>query len=289
MTKAAIGLISSAASENLLKDRRMEAVATPWGEARVLLGTIAGRDVATILRYGETLTVPSHKINFKANIWALRLLGVESIISQNAIGSVNPAIRPGDVVIPDDFLDRTKARPQSLFDESDCWVRVDFTDPFCPRLRGNLIRAANAHSNRIIEHGVFVCAEGPRFETPAEIRSYQRDGGDIVGTPLIPEVVFAREAEMCFASISPVINFGAGMAPAVVHVGPGSMNDAYYTKGLHDLVESIIADTVAEITHERTCNCGAALKGGFHGVPPKWLQLLSPSYAEASATGPLEE
>jgi 5'-methylthioadenosine phosphorylase len=275
MTEAPIGLITSAASEALLHNRRTEQVPTPWGAAPVLIGTIAGREVAVVLRYSANLTVPSHKINHKANIWALRELGVGSIISQNAIGSVNPAIRPGDIVIPDDFLDRTKARPQSLFDESDCWVRVDFTDPFCPRLRRDLIAAATRFSNRIIERGVFVCTEGPRFETPAEIRSYQRDGGDIVGTPLVPEVVFAREAEMCFASISPVINFGAGMAPAVVHFGPGSMNDAYYREGLHDLVEKTIAEAIGGISHDRDCGCRHALKGGFHGSPPAWLK--SPS------------
>jgi 5'-methylthioadenosine phosphorylase len=272
MTKAPIGLISSAASEALLQNRRTENVSTPWGSAPVLLGTTAGREVAVVLRYSANMTVPSHKINFKANIWALRELGVESIISQNAIGSVNPAIRPGDIVIPNDFLDRTKDRPQSLYDDSDCWVRVDFTDPFCPRLREDLITAATKHSNRIIQRGVFVCAEGPRFETPAEIRAFQREGGDIVGTPLVPEVVFAREAEMCFASIAPVINFGAGMAPAVVHFGPGSMNDAYYKEGLHDLVEATIIDAIAGISENRTCNCGSALKGGFHGKPPTWLK-----------------
>jgi 5'-methylthioadenosine phosphorylase len=273
MTDAPIGLVTSAASERLLADARNVLVPTPWGEAAVRLGRIAGREAAVILRYGQELTLPSHKINFQANIWALRELGVESIISQNAIGSVNPAIRPGDIVIPDDFLDRTKARPQSLFDDSDCWVRVDFTDPFCPRLRSDLITAAKQSSNRVIERGVFVCAEGPRFETPAEIRSYQRDGGDIVGTPLIPEVIFAREAEMCFASIAPVINFGAGMAPAVVHFGPGSMNESYYREGLHDLVEKIIAEAVAAIGRQgRTCACGSALHGGFHGTPPAWLR-----------------
>ncbi len=272
MVNPPIGLISSAASEELLQDRRVEMVETPFGTAPVLAGRIAGREAAVVLRYGGNLTVPSHKINYRANIWALKELGVESIISQNAIGSVNPMIRPGDIVISDDFLDRTKDRPQSLFDESDCWVRVDFTDPFCPRLRGDLITAANRHSNRVIERGVFVCTEGPRFETPAEIRSYQRDGGDIVGTPLVPEVVFAREAEMCFASIAPVINFGAGMAPAVVHFGPGSMNDAYYTDGLHDLIEKTLIDAIGAVSHDRTCNCGNALKGGFHGTPPSWLK-----------------
>lgn len=272
MTHAPIGLISSAASETLLQDRHTEMVSTPFGDAPVLTGAIAGREAAVILRYSANLTVPSHKINYRANIWALRELGVESIISQNAIGSVNPAIRPGDIVISDDFLDRTKDRQQSLFDECDCWVRVDFTDPFCPRLRADLIRSATKFSNRVIERGVFVCTEGPRFETPAEIRSFQREGGDIVGTPLVPEVVFAREAEMCFASIAPVINFGAGMAPAVVHFGPGSMNDAYYREGLHDLIEKTLIDAIGTVSHERDCNCRNALVGGFHGVPPAWLK-----------------
>ena len=121
MVNPPIGLISSAASEELLQDRRIEMVDTPFGQAPVLVGRIAGREAAVILRYGGNLTVPSHKINYRANIWALKELGVESIISQNAIGSVNPMIRPGDIVISDDFLDRTKDRPQSLFDESDCW------------------------------------------------------------------------------------------------------------------------------------------------------------------------
>ncbi|MEI5682569.1 MTAP family purine nucleoside phosphorylase [Mesorhizobium sp. CGMCC 1.15528] len=275
MREAPVGLITSAASEELLKDRRAETVSTPWGNAPVLTGTIGGREVVVILRYGEKLTLPSHKINYHANIWALRELGVESIVSQNAIGSVNPAIRPGDIVISDDFLDKTKSRAQSLFDESECWVRVDFTDPFCPRLRTELIAAANKFSNRVIERGTFVCTEGPRFETPAEIRAYQREGGDIVGTPLIPEVIFAREAEMCFASIAPVINFGAGMAPAVVHFGPGSMNEIYYKQGLHDLIEKTLIEAISALSTERSCNCRNALVGGFHGEPPAWMKAKS--------------
>lgn len=276
MSSSPIGLITSAASEKLLTGRRLEKVPTPFGSADILLGQIGGHEAAVLLRYGEKLTVPSHKINYRANIWALREVGVERIISQNAIGSVNPSIRPGDIVISHDFLDKTKARPNSLYDESDAWVRVDMTHPFCPDMRAALIRAAAARSNRVIERGVFVCTEGPRFETPAEIRALQLEGGDIVGTPLVPEVVFAREAEMCFASIAPVINFGAGMAPAVIHFGPGSMNDVYYAEGLHTLIEDIIIDTARLVTPEaRRCACGEALKSGFHGTRPAWLKNCS--------------
>lgn len=275
MPTVPVGLITSAASERLLVDRRTQSVDTPWGRASVLTGRIGTREAAVVLRYGPELTVPSHKINYRANIWALRELGVERVISQNAIGSVNPVIRPGDVVVAHDFLDRTKTRPLSLFDEEDCWVRVDLTEPFCPEIRGALIGSAGKLSDRIIDRGVFVCTEGPRFETPAEIRALQREGGDIVGTPLVPEVVFAREAELCFASIAPVINYGAGMAPAVVHFGPGSMNDAYYTGGLHDLIEKALIDAVAILPEERACHCGRALHGGFHGKRPRWLGTCS--------------
>ncbi len=273
---APIGLISSAASDRVLTDRRREIVATPFGSVEMLVGRIGDHEAAVLLRYGEKMTLPSHKINYRANIWALRELGVTRIISQNAIGSVNPAIRPGDIVISDDFLDKTRTRPNSLFDDSEAWVRVDMTHPFCPQTRAALIKAAVARSNRVIERGVFVCTEGPRFETPAEIRALQKEGGDIVGTPLVPEVVFAREAEMCFASIAPVINFGSGMAPAVIHTGPGSMNDMYYTDGLHKLIEDIIIDTARLLNGAaRSCGCGHALRGGFHGTRPDWLKHCS--------------
>ncbi len=275
MTSQPVGLITSAASETLVRDRRAQAVSTPFGTAEIVTGRIGTRDVAIVLRYGPAMTVPSHKINYRANIWALRELGVVRVISQNAIGSVNPVIRPGDIVIADDFLDRTKNRVLSLFDDEQCWVRVDMTEPFCPQMRPVLVEAAMRHGPRVIDRGVFVCTEGPRFETPAEIRALQRDGGDIVGTPLVPEVVLAREAELCFASIAPVINFGAGMAPAVTHFGAGSMVEFYYTGGLHARVEQAITDAVTHMPTLRTCGCGAALKGGFHGTRPTWLTRCS--------------
>lgn len=274
-TPAPVGLISSAASQRLLRDRREVQVPTPWGAASVLTGRIGEREAAVVLRYGPKLTIPSHKINYRANIWALRELGVERIISQNAIGSINPLVRPGDIIISSDFLDRTKGRPLSLFDDTEAWVRVDMTEPFCPEVRQTLLAATASMPDRVIDRGVFACTEGPRFETPAEIRALQRDGADIVGTPLVPEVTMAREAEMCFASIAPVINFGAGMAPAVIHVGPGSMNDEYYAGGLHDRIERALIDAVAQLPAHRGCQCGHALRSGFHGQRPGWLKNCS--------------
>jgi 5'-methylthioadenosine phosphorylase len=281
-TPAPVGLISSAASQRLLRDRREVQVPTPWGAASVLTGRIGEREAAVVLRYGPKLTIPSHKINYRANIWALRELGVERIISQNAIGSINPLVRPGDIIISSDFLDRTKGRPLSLFDDTEAWVRVDMTEPFCPEVRQTLLAATASMPDRVIDRGVFACTEGPRFETPAEIRALQRDGADIVGTPMVPEVTMAREAEMCFASIAPVINFGAGMAPAVIHVGPGSMNDEYYAGGLHDRIERALIDAVAQLPAHRGCQCGHALRSGFHGQRPGWLKNCSIDHQSGS-------
>ncbi len=123
----------------------------------------------------------------------------------------------------------------------------------------------------LIELGVFLCSEGPRFETPAEIRMYHQWGVDIIGTPLVPEVTLAREAELCFASIAPIINFAAGLAPAVVHTGAGSMVDFYYGSGFHDRVEDVIRAALRALPREPACGCRHALDGALHGTPPEWF------------------
>ncbi len=268
-----IGLLSSFHfRQGFLSDTKTQQVETPFGPVTAYVGTMGGRPTACIQRYGPKMVIPSHKINHRSHIWALKMLGVERIISQNAIGSINPMLRPGDILIPHDFIDYTKQRPHSLFDESECWVRVDMTEPFCPHMRQALIAGGRRVSDRLIDRGVFVCFEGPRFETPTEIRMFGQLGGDIVGTPLVPEVIFAREAEMCYASISGVINYGAGLAPAVVHVGEGSMFDFYQTSGLQQQIEAATLAALEYLPAERTCACARALDQAFHGTEPEWLK-----------------
>jgi 5'-methylthioadenosine phosphorylase len=269
---AQFAVVSSFFSSEFLGAHETRVLATPWGDAEVDLAEVDGRVVACIWRYGRDLALPSHRINFRANLWALRLLGVERVVSQNAIGSCNPDLPPGSVVVSDDFIDFTHGRPRSFFDDAQAWVRVDLTQPFCAEMRSHLIAAAQPIFPRLAERGTFICVEGPRFETPAEIRMFRQWGADIIGTPLVPEVVLAREAELCFASIAPIINFAAGMAPAVVHAGPGSMVDFYYGSGFHARVESAIRQALGTLAgQERACGCGRALEGAFHGTPPAWF------------------
>lgn len=266
-----IGIISSALSAERFPVSEVQDVPTPWGPATVHLSTSAGRPVAFILRFTRELTRASHRINYRANLFALRRLGVRRIISQNAIGSINPALRPGDIVIPHDFIDATFSRPPTMFDDDRCWVRVDMTEPFCPTVRHVLIAAATRAGGNVIPRGVFVCTEGPRFETPAEAAMLRLLGADIVGTPLVPEAVFSRELEMCFASISPIIDYGAGLGVPVVHTGLGSMVEFYYRPGgLHEQVERALVEAVGALPEERDCPCSRALQGAVKGPLPEW-------------------
>lgn len=250
-------------------------MATPFGEARVLVITATGRDVAYIPRYNDDLTLASHRINYRANLWALRKLGVRQIISQNAIGSTRESLPPGAIAVPHDFIDLTRQRPASMFDDDHVWVRIDMTEPFCPVLRAVLLEAGREAAVPLADRAVFACVEGPRFETPAEIRMLANLGADLVGTPLVPEVIFARELQMCFASISAVINYAAGLSPAVVHTGTGSMVDFYYgSEGVHDRVEQVLLAALRQLPHATTCPCPRALDGAVKGPLPAWYKEL---------------
>lgn len=266
-----LAIISSYLSDVRFPRVEERFVPTPFGEARVLVTKPEGREVAYIPRYGDELTLASHRINFRANLWALRRLGVKQILSQNAIGSTRMHLPPGAIAVPHDFLDLTRQRPLTLFDDDDIWVRIDLTEPFCPTLRRVLLEAGTERGVSLADQAVFACVEGPRFETPAEIRMLAALGADLIGTPLVPEVVFARELEMCFASLSAVINYAAGLSPAVVHTGSGGMVGFYYgTDGLHDRVEEVLLAALRRLPQMGSCRCPQALEGAVKGVMPSW-------------------
>lgn len=267
-----LGIITSHMSEDFLKRRERVSVATHWGEAVVYRGVLEGVDTAVVLRYGDEATTASHRVNYRANIWAMKRLGVGRIVAQNAIGSLNPDIVPGDYVIPHDFMDFTKNRPLSFFQEEDCWSRVDMSSPFCEELRRKLIAAAGENGVSARESGIFVCTEGPRFETPAEVRYYRSTGGDIIGTPMVPEVVLAREAGICYASLSMVINMATGLAPAIDHSGEQGIITYYRRTGMEQTVEAILRSLAKRLPEERECVCAQAPEKGMHGKMPPWYE-----------------
>jgi 5'-methylthioadenosine phosphorylase len=228
-------------------------ILTPYGDALVRIGTYNGESVAFQARHGTKHSVPPHLINYRANIYALKLLGVERIIATTAVGSLNQEMKPGDFVLVDQFLDFTKGRMGTFFDGGELGVvHTDVTEPYCPECRAVLATAAKESGITAHVGGCYVCTEGPRFETPAEIRMFAMLGGDLVGMTNVPEVVLAREAGICYATVSMVTNFGAGISPtALTHEEVLQVMADNAEK-----LKNLVMGTLGGLPHTRNCTCG---------------------------------
>lgn len=235
---------------------------TPYGPISCQTGLLADRQIVFIPRHGSKHSIPPHLINYRANIWALKKLGVRRILATTAVGSLNPAMKPGDFVLADQFLDFTKSRAATFYEGGERGVvHVDMTYPYCAELRREISKIASELHLSAHAAGCYVCTEGPRFETPAEINAYARLGGDVVGMTGVPEAVLAREAEMCYVTVSMVTNFAAGISEDCL-----THQEVLDTMRLNsDNIRRLIARTL-EITNPGIdCSCQHALRefGGF--------------------------
>lgn len=194
---------------------RRERFTTPYGDpsAPLMFGEIDGRPLVFLPRHGDGHTIPPHRINFRANLWALREAGVGRILAVVAVGGITPAMAPGVLCVPDQLIDYTWGRAQTFFDGGETAVtHVDFTQPFCDKGRHLLLRAAVSTGIAAVDGGCYGVTEGPRLETAAEIRRLERDGCDIVGMTCMPEAVLARELDLCYACLAVNVNWAAGKA-----------------------------------------------------------------------------
>ena len=205
-------------ADSPLTESREEVVHTRHGAALVTVAEYAGRDIVFLHRHanpeaapGAPTHVPPHRINYRANIAALKKLGVTAILASTAVGGMRREWSPGTLVLLDQFIDCTSGRDITFFDTGA--VHVDVTTPYCPALRALLLDCAGELSTTLHDGGTYVCCNGPRFETPAEIRVFSQ-WGDVVGMTGVPEVVLAREAGMAYAGVSIVTNFAAGISAA---------------------------------------------------------------------------
>jgi len=189
-----------------------EVVRTPYGDpsSALVFGQIAGRDAMFIARHGHGHTIPPHRVNYRANLWALRERGADAVIAVASVGGIG-ACRPGDLVLPDQLIDYTSGRATTFFDGGDSHVvHVDFTQPYTPELRHRCLGAARAAGIPLKDGGVYGAVNGPRLETAAEIDRLERDGATLVGMTGMPEAVLARELELPYAVICVVVNHAAG-------------------------------------------------------------------------------
>jgi 5'-methylthioadenosine phosphorylase len=168
-----VGIIATYNITEFLTSTEERIVPTPWGEAHYYIGELFGRPVALLQRYGYGMEMVQHLVNFKANLWGFRQLGVRRVLSTDGVGSLRRDYAPASFVVVDDFIDFTKKGSLSFFEEHGCSVRVDLATPFCPELRAALVHGARNMSSEVHESGVVAAAEGPRFETPAEINMYR--------------------------------------------------------------------------------------------------------------------
>ncbi|MCL6515522.1 S-methyl-5'-thioadenosine phosphorylase [Alicyclobacillus sp.] len=240
----------------LLESPTTERIETPYGPAEVTLGRYQGKAVAFMPRHGSGHSIPPHRINYRANIAALKQLGVTQVLATAAVGSLQTRYEPGSLVLIDGFLDFTKSRPTTFFEDGPV-VHVDMTDPYCGRLRREILAAAGRLGLSVHDGGTYVCAEGPRFETPQEIRLYQSWGAAVVGMTSVPEVVLAKEAELCYATVCMVTNYGAGISPT-----PLTHEEVVeeMAKNVHR-IRTLFFDTIAHLDGTRDCRCPHAVGG----------------------------
>jgi len=194
-----------------------ETIATPYGPAAYYRIALNGQEIIFLARHGVEHHLPPHRINYRANIWALHALGTREVLATQAVGSLNIHMAPGHFVLLSQFLDFTKCRPSTFFDGQDGQVaHADVTHPYCPRMTQRLLLAGEFLDEELHADAVYACTEGPRFETAAEVKALRMLGADVVGMTNVPEVVLAREAGLCYAAICIVSNWGAGMSEATL-------------------------------------------------------------------------
>ncbi|AEW95627.1 MULTISPECIES: S-methyl-5'-thioadenosine phosphorylase [Streptomycetaceae] len=255
---AGIGVIGGSGFYSLLADAREVKVDTPYGPPSdvVSVGTVAGRTVAFLPRHGRDHAFPPHRINYRANLWALRSLGVRQILAPCAVGSLRRDLPPGSVVVPDQLVDRTSGRVQTYFDSGA--LHAQFADPYCADGRAAAVRAATATGTAATDGGTMVVVEGPRFSTRAESRWFAAAGWSLVNMTGHPEAVLARELAMCYTSLALVTDFDAGI-DAAESVAQEEVF-AVFARNIERL-RGIVLEAVALLPEQRRCRCATALDG----------------------------
>ena len=202
-----------------LEGRYQKVLPTPFGDPSgpLLYGKLNGVSVVFLPRHGEGHTIAPHKINYRANLWALREVGIKRVLSIAAVGGIRPHLRPGMLVLPDQIIDYTDSRQHTFFEkDSDSVVHIDFTHPYCEELRQGLLKAASRINIELVANAVYGATQGPRLETAAEINRMDRDGCDVVGMTGMPEAALARELELNYVACAVIANAAAGRSAGVI-------------------------------------------------------------------------
>jgi len=260
MEKVKIGIIGGSGLYEMpgLTDRDEIELKTPFGAPsdRLILGTLSGQRVAFLARHGRGHRLMPSELNFRANIYAMKMLGVERILSVSAVGSLKEEIAPLDIVLPDQFLDRTRGRISTFFGDG-LVAHIALGDPVCPDLLEQVHRASHTAGIPSKKGGTYVCMEGPAFSTKSESNLYRSWGMDVIGMTNLQEAKLAREAEICYVTIALVTDYDCW------HESHESVSVDMIVANLQkncEAAQRIIAQTVQDLQSVRNCPCGEALK-----------------------------
>ena len=240
----------------LLKESKEITIDTPYGKTSdsITIGEFNGRKVAFMPRHGKKHTIPPHLINYKANIWAFKELGVKRIIAPSAVGSLKEEFEPGNFALPTQFIDFTKSR-KGTFSEDGRVIHISVADPFCPELQNIILDVANEQQVKIHNDATYVCIEGPRFSTKAESKFFKSTGADIIGMTLVPECQLAREAQICYASISTVTDYDVWAEK------PVTAKEVMETLSKNvAITKKILTVLIDKIPETKSCSCEKALE-----------------------------
>ena len=257
--RAEIGVFGGSGFYSLLEGAREAWIETPYGAPSdlVAIGEIAGKRVAFLPRHGKDHRFPPQSINYRANLWAMKELGVTRIVGPTACGSLKREVKPGDMVVADQIVDRTSARKDTFYD-GPITTHVSFADPYCPQLRPIAIAALRSIGVETHETGTVVVIQGPRFSTRSESRWFQDAGWEVINMTQYPECYLARELEMCYVNISLITDYDVGVDGSA----PVSHEEVLKVfASNNERVKNAIFKIIAGMPAERTCGCGNALAG----------------------------
>ncbi len=240
----------------LLKDSKEISIDTPYGKTSdsITVGEFNGKKVAFMPRHGKKHTIPPHLINFRANIWAFKELGVKRIIAPSAVGSLKEEFEPGNLALPSQFIDFTKSR-KGTFSEDGRVIHISVADPFCPELQKVILNVTKIQGIKIHQDCTYVCIEGPRFSTKAESRFFRTTGADIIGMTLVPECQLAREAQICYVSLSTVTDYDVWAEK------PVTAKEVMETLAKNvEMTKKLLTFVIDQIPEIKSCSCEKALE-----------------------------
>ncbi|NHN57755.1 MULTISPECIES: S-methyl-5'-thioadenosine phosphorylase [Halorussus] len=265
-----------------LENTREEEITTPFGDpsAPVTIGELAGEEVAFLPRHGPDHQHTPTNAPYKANIYALKRVGVERVLSSNAVGSLREDLPPQTLVVPDQIFDRTKHRDATFFGDG-IVVHMPFADPYCPHMVDHLADSCQTATDAESEQGgTYVCIEGPQYSTRAESEFYRDQGWDVIGMTTIPEAKLAREAELCYATVTGVTDYDVWKEDSEVTLQEVLDNAAEN----EDAIKEVVEHAIRNMPDERDCDCGSALEGTINtpteAIPDETRERVEPFVGE---------